>query len=237
MGIIMLFSKVLYRRLDILNSIALSLLIILIDNPYSIIDIGLQLSYIGTLGIIFLNKPILEFLKKYMSKKVAEVLSVTISAQIAVVPIIAINFNTISTVFILSNLLAVPLSGAITLFGYANVFIGMVFIKLAKKIGIILNLLTKTLIVIAKITAKIPFSTVTVVTPSIIFIMGYYLTIYMILKDKRRKYLIDKFTNLFEKVNRKIALGGVIVTVCVIVIIVNIIPKNLNVHFIDVGQR
>lgn len=237
MGIIMLFSKVVYRKPDILNSIALSLLIILINNPFAIMDIGLQLSYLGTLGIIFLNKPISNFLKKYINKKIAEILSVTISAQISVIPIIAINFNTISTVFIISNLLAVPLSGIITLFGYANVFIGMMFIELANKIGIILNLLTKTLILIAEITAKIPFSTVTVVTPSIIFIMGYYLTIYMFLKDNRRQYLINKLTNLLKKVNKKIVLRVAIVAISVMVIIVNIIPKNLNVHFIDVGQR
>ena len=236
MGIIMLFSKVVYRKPDILNSIALSLLIILIDNPFAIMDIGLQLSYLGTIGIIFLNKPILEFLKKHMNKKIAEVLSVTISAQIAVIPIIAVNFNTISTVFIISNLLAVPLSGAITLFGYANVFIGMIFIELAKKIGFILNILANLLILIAEMTAKIPFATIVVITPSIILIIVYYIAIYIFLKENR-KQLINKLIDLLKKVREKKILRIVICIVITVIILVNTIPKDLKVYFIDVGQR
>lgn len=49
MGIIMLSSKIFYKKLDVYTSIAFSLLLILLYNPYSILDIGLQLSFLGTL--------------------------------------------------------------------------------------------------------------------------------------------------------------------------------------------
>lgn len=228
MGIIMLFSKIVHRKLDVLNSIALSLIMILIDNPYAINDIGLQLSYLGTLGIIFLNKPILKFLEKHINKKIAEVLSVTISAQIAILPVMIINFNTISTVFIISNLIAVPLSGVITLFGYATVFVGMIFLKVGKIIGVVLDILTKLLIWIAEVTAKIPLATITVTTPSILFVIIYYLSLYIILK--KSNFLLK----LKEHIRpAKFILGVIILAV----IIINIIPQNLRIHFIDVGQR
>ena len=220
MGIIMLFSKIAYRKLDVLNSIAVSMLIILLDNPFAINDIGLQLSYLGTLGIVFLNLPILKFLKKYINEKLAEILSVTLSAQIAVLPITIINFNTISTVFIISNLLAIPISGIITIYGYANVFLGMAFIELGKIFGKILNLLTNLLIWIAEITAKVPFASVVVTTPNIISVTVYYVLLWSIWKKKYRK---------------------IVVCVCLVIwIICNIliiIPQNLTIHFIDVGQR
>ena len=220
MGIIMLFSRVVHRKLDILNSIALSLIIILIDNPFAINDIGLQLSYLGTLGIIFLNKPISKFLNKYINKKITDILSVTISAQIAVLPIIVLNFNTISTVFIISNLIAVPLSGVITIFGYANVFAGIIFLEFGKMLGIVLNVLTKLLIGIAEITAKIPYASINTITPSVISILLYYIFLWSILKRKHIKKVIY-----------------IIVIILMVIVIFNLIPQNLKIHFIDVGQR
>lgn len=49
MGIIALFAKVLYRKSDLITSISFSLILILLKNPYAIYDIGLQLSYLGTI--------------------------------------------------------------------------------------------------------------------------------------------------------------------------------------------
>lgn len=116
MSILMIFAKIIHRKSDTLNSIALSLLIILIFNPFAIKDVGLELSYLGTLGIVLLNTPISKFLSKYINEKLAEILSITISAQIMVLPITAVYFNIIYTNFIISNITAVPLAGIIILF-------------------------------------------------------------------------------------------------------------------------
>ena len=220
MGIIMLLSKVVYRKNDIINSIAISLIIILIYNPFSIRDIGLQLSYLGTLGIVFLNKPISTFLSKYINKKIAAMLAVTLAAEIMIFPIAVLNFNTISTMFLISNIVAVPLSGAIILYGYVNIFVGMISFKIGKSIAIILNELVKILIYVAKYTAKIPFSSITVTTPSIITVICYYIMIYSIYNKK----CVKKVTAA--------------VTIIVLVIsFFNIIPKEMRIHFVDVGQR
>ena len=48
---------------------AIALLIILINNPFAINDIGLQLSFLGTLGIVCFNKPIAQILSKKISAK------------------------------------------------------------------------------------------------------------------------------------------------------------------------
>jgi len=53
MGIIMLLSKIFYRKLDIYNSIALSVIIILLNNPFAILDIGFLLSIFATLRNCF----------------------------------------------------------------------------------------------------------------------------------------------------------------------------------------
>ena len=61
MGILLIFSKISHRRNDIWTQISLSLLILLIYNPFLITNVGLQLSYLGTIGIIIFNKNIYNF--------------------------------------------------------------------------------------------------------------------------------------------------------------------------------
>lgn len=220
MGIIVLFAKIVYRKPDILTSISVSLLIILIDNPFAIKDIGLQLSYLGTIGIVYLNKPIANFLEKYMKKKIAKMLAITISAQIMVLPVTVINFNNISTVFIISNIIAAPLTGGIILLGYANVLIGVISLDIAKVIAIITHSLVQLLIWTAEFTAKIPYSSITTITPHLITVIYYYIFIYAIW----RKKLVKKASIIF-----------LILIICITSI--DIIPKKFKIHFIDVGQR
>lgn len=220
MGIIVLFAKIVYRKPDILTSISVSLLIILIDNPFAIKDIGLQLSYLGTIGIVYLNKPIVNFLEKYMKKKIAKMLAITISAQIMVLPVTVINFNNISTVFIISNIIAAPLTGGIILLGYANVLIGVISLDIAKVIAIITHSLVQLLIWTAEFTAKIPYSSITTITPHLITVIYYYIFIYAIW----RKKLVKKASIIF-----------LILIICITSI--DIIPKKFKIHFIDVGQR
>ena len=52
MSIYMILASLLHKRATVLSSMSISLLIILFFNPYSILDIGLQLSYGGTIGIL-----------------------------------------------------------------------------------------------------------------------------------------------------------------------------------------
>lgn len=220
MGIIVLFAKIVYRKPDILTSISLSLLIILIDNPFAIKDIGLQLSYLGTIGIVYLNKPIANFLEKYMKKKIAKILAITISAQIMVLPVTVINFNNISTVFIISNIIAAPLTGGIILLGYANVLIGVISLDIAKIIAILTHSFVQLLIWTAELTAKIPYSSITTITPHLITVIYYYIFIYAIW----RKKLVKKASIIF-----------LILIICITTI--DIIPKKFKIHFVDVGQR
>ena len=117
MGIVMLISKIIYRKNDVWTSIGISLIVLLIYNPYLILDLGLQLSYGGTIGIILYQKHISKFLEKKLVKEeksekvlskilklVIEIISVTISAQIVIIPIMVYTLNTVNTYFLISNL-------------------------------------------------------------------------------------------------------------------------------------
>ena len=130
MAIIVLGANLLYRKPDIWTSISIALLAILIANPFTVNEIGLQLSFLGTIGIILFNKNIEKFLNRIkINSKISKLLSVTISAQIMIMPVMAYKFNTISLTFFISNILASPFLGINIILGFITIFISFIFNK------------------------------------------------------------------------------------------------------------
>lgn len=247
MAIIVLGANLLYRKQDFWTSISISLLIILSLNPFSINEIGLQLSYLGTIGIILFNKNIEMFLNKNkINNKISKVLSVTISAQMAIMPIMIYRFNSFSLTFFISNVLASPFLGINIILGLITIFISLISFKLAKVISLLLNLSLEILIGISEFTSKLPFSSILVKTPPMLLILLIYCFIllfnylYYIYISKTNLGLFQKrIIKLINKTN----VNKFISIIIIIVILFNVfsysyllIPKNLRIYFIDVGQ-
>lgn len=243
MGIISILSKLFYRKQDSITSIAISMLISLILNPFSIYDIGFQLSYLGTIGIILFNEVIEEILYKKTNKTISKILSVTISAQIFIIPISAYIFNNISLTFFISNFIAVPILGIIMIFGLITIIISFISFKLAKLFAIVLNLLLELLNLIANLCSKIPFSSFMVVTPYffsiiIIYTMAFvFKYLYVIFNSKKQLRRIEK--KAIKIIKNKNFIKIILIIVLIIVLInklYSIIPKNLRIYFVDVMQ-
>jgi competence protein ComEC len=81
-------------------------------NPYFIFDVGFQLSYLAIIGIIRFQKPIQNLFtpKIYLYRKLNEMASITIAAQIMTFPICVFYFHQFPVFFLLTNMIAVPLS-------------------------------------------------------------------------------------------------------------------------------
>lgn len=251
MGIILVCSKLFYRKPNIAISISFSLLLILMCNPFSINDIGLQLSFCGTLGIILFNRKLQRILKinkkkSFIKTKILNLVSVSISAQILIMPIMILNFNTISFIFLLSNVLATPIFTIIVILGFVSIVISFVFNPISKFIFYILSIFIKVLISICDVISVIPFCNILVTTPSMFRILLYYIFVLMInyiyiLKNKNTQTLrnLDKrILKSIKKINFKKVLIIILIIVFVLSFlkIINIFPKNLKIHFIDVGQ-
>lgn len=204
MAIIMIFSSHFSKKSNIISSISVSALILLLINPFILFDIGFILSYGGTIGIVLLNSKLTNKINSKYSiiqdnkiiKSVFEILSVTLSAQIILFPIMWYYFNSISIISILSNLLIAPFVGFITIIGILIYIIGLFNIAFAKFIGYSLYSLVSIVIYIAKFCSSVPFSNVMVPSPSIIFIIIYYLAIYKHFKNKEDIKLCNKVSML-----------------------------------------
>lgn len=69
MGVLIIFSEIIYKKNDIWTSISISLFIILIYNPFLILNIGLKLSYLGTISIIVFNKDVARHIRRKIKNK------------------------------------------------------------------------------------------------------------------------------------------------------------------------
>ena len=105
--------RVLNRGAMPLNSLALAAIIMLMVNPYSLFDIGFQLSFCAVLSILLFTPLIqspLTHLQKPLTKSLISLTTVSIAAQIGTAPLIAYYFGRFSVWFLLANYVAIPLA-------------------------------------------------------------------------------------------------------------------------------
>lgn len=282
MGMMNIFAFLVYRKNDIWTSIAISLGIILIQNPYAITGVGLQLSYLGTIGIILFHKNIKQYLDNIKciknniqikkSKRISKIvenlkdmISVTLSAQLMILPIMLYHFNMIGIYFVITNILVSMMIGPIMFLSIIFVFCSFIHLHISQFIAIFLSFGIKGLIQISNL-SNLPFSKIYVLTPSILFIFIYYIVIlvgnriYMIYTSKyinstegRVKNLIalmkyrlyekkKKTKKIYQKIlqerNIKAFIKQTYKGIFLIIFLIGIyqFPKNLEIHFLDVGQ-
>ena len=227
MAILLLISTMLYRSQDTYTSIAFSGLVILIINPYSFFDVGFQLSFGGTIGIVLMYNNLIKRFKTNGKLKDYIVSSVCVSvcANLIIIPIMAFNFNTVSLTFWISNLLAGPFLGVIIILGFCVYLLSFVIFPVAKIISIPLKYLTYILLIIVKYCSKIPFSSITIRTPYIFEILIYYIVLYLV-------FNYVKIKPYFKKLVVIILIAILIANSCIHV--QN--HGNMIIYFIDVGQ-
>ncbi len=249
MIILVLVAGLLYRRADIYINLSVSSLIILICNPYVITNIGFQLSYAGTLGIVLFYDKMAKVIKKKLIPKldkeennsnkniitvslfykivyyVLDAICMTISANLMIIPIMAFQFNTISFTFWISNLLAGPLLGVIIILGFVLYFISLFSMTVARIISIPLKYFLYLLIIIARFCSQIPFSSIMIRTPFVFEMFSYYSILF-----------IFYFFSYFKK-----RIWKFIVPILILLFLcygVNEIINygKLQIYFVDVGQ-
>ena len=245
MSIITISAKLFYKKENFFISICVSLFIILIQNPFAINDIGLKLSFLGTIGIIVFNKNITElFIRIKIKENIAKVLSLTFSAQLMIMPITILNFNTFSLTFFISNILASPLLGIIIILGFIAIFVSFVLNPISKILFFILNLFLELLIFISEIVTKIPGSSILVKTPNLVFVITYYILIlfinyfFIIKKNPIRRFQkkIIKICTI-KNIKRIIKIiARIFLIISFLTMLVRVINPTLKIYFIDVGQ-
>ncbi|MDO8183557.1 MAG: ComEC/Rec2 family competence protein [bacterium] len=172
MALIALLARATGRLYQATIALIMAGVLMLLWNPQVLVyDLGFQLSFLATLGVI--HGPVL--LAPYFSKLtdrwgVKDILLTTLSAQIIVLPWILYTTGNLSLVALPANLLVLPVIPATMLFGFLTTFIS--------PLAFIAHLLLAYILLVVKILAIFPLAATTIKTFPLILVFICYLLIF-----------------------------------------------------------
>ncbi len=200
-------AQVINRRSNTFNTLAISAFLLLLVNPYIIMSVGFQLSYIAVIGIIFLypifeklfnpDNPVLRFFW--------QITALSLAAQLVTSPLSALYFHRFPTYFLISNLLVIPTAMLVVWGGLALLSLGSVSATFGALIGKLLSMVIWFVNQALSWLTNLPFADISNLAPSIldtwllygmlIFISTYYIT------RKQSYYLLALFLTIVFSFN------------------------------------
>lgn len=190
MGLLAMLALNSNRQTEITLTLVLTAAIMCFYNPKILFhDIGFQLSFLATMGLIYIS-PLLNPYFRWLPKRLAirESVLLTISAQIMAMPIILLNFQKLSLVSPLSNLLiAGPTIPMAMLFGFLGTIVSFIYLPLGKVIAYPAFLLLNYIVGIARQTASIPFASVEITWFGKPLLIIYFVMLSLLLRRSWKK--------------------------------------------------
>lgn len=177
-----------------INTLALTAILMLCSNPLCLWDVGAQMSFLAVLGILLFFKPLYflldaELLMSHRLLKSAwSLFSVSIASQLGVAPLVMFYFGRFSCYFLLTNLVAVPLSTLI-IYSAVLMFFSTGLPTLCTVFSYILLLLARLLNASLSFIAALPYSSIDGIrlqTVSVIAMYAITLCLYAALKIMQR---------------------------------------------------
>ncbi|HSN94715.1 MAG TPA: ComEC/Rec2 family competence protein [Anaerolineaceae bacterium] len=144
MGSLALIGSLMGRRGNLLNTLGLTVFLMLLLNPHLPWDIGFQLTVMATLGLAVFSAPLSARLEEFLSKRyspeasfgwsaiIGDYFIVTLVAQASVLPLIAYHFRQVSALFLIANPLVLPVQPPVMVLGLLAMLGGMLSLGLGK---------------------------------------------------------------------------------------------------------
>ncbi|OGB74230.1 hypothetical protein A2V68_00475 [candidate division Kazan bacterium RBG_13_50_9] len=174
MGGLILWAGLSGRLHDITLSLLWAAAIMALHNPRIVnYDVGFQLSFLSTVGIIYLSPVVESWWPKWLHP-LTDYLSPTLSALIFVTPVIAYNFGRISLIASLANLLILPVIPIAMGLGFIATLFGAVQIAVGTAAGLLAWLPLQFIVSSATWLASWPASSFTVTSVSPLWMVLYY---------------------------------------------------------------
>lgn len=189
------------RDMNIYNNLAASAFCLLCYNPYWLVDVGFQLSYLAILSMLLFFEKFyhLLYFSNYWVDKIWAMIAGTLSAQVLTFPILIYYFHQFPLLFIITNLIAIPMTGLI-LYGEIVLILFSWIKPIAKILGFCIS---KTILFLNYLVLKI--SQLSFVTWSSIQVNEFQVLLLFIFISclgiwvyyKQTKYLISSLVSFF----------------------------------------
>jgi len=224
MSLAFLLGKLIWKDVNLLNTISISAFFLLLFNPFSLFDSGFQLTFAATLSIILFFPRIMKFLPR-LPLRISEIFAISLTAQLGVLPFVASTFNRVTFSSLALNYAALPLIGVIMASGF--IFLPLSFISpfLAQPFAEGINFLITLFLSSTHLLEHVSFISYRIPTPHFVIVIGYFSCLLFLL--------------LPPKIKKQTLISLPCFLIFFILLITYPFPslsKNLKLTFIDVGQ-
>ena len=172
------------KRNAVEHSLIFSMFIILLWKPLFLFDVGFQLSYTAVFGIIWVQPVLYQLWKPtfFIVDKGWQLISVSVAAQLGVLPISLFYFHQFPGLFFISNLIIIPFLGVILGLGLVVLVLSYVTILpvfLEGFYGDVISILNKVVAFVARqekfLFSEISFSVIKMIFFYLLIILGFQL--------------------------------------------------------------
>lgn len=230
-----LLASLLGRRVDSLTSLSASLLILLLANPFSVANAGLQFSFAATLGIYLLGQPLYRTWRKKLPEKgrrflapLLSVLAISLGAMLFTTPLTALYFGQVSFVAPLANLLTNVLVFAAFMGGILSVLFAALFAPLGSLVAVLTELPARLFLALAHWFSKLPFAAVTLTS---VYYLCFFAFLYAVL-------ILWLYAWYRKEARPLIPLCSITISFCVVLLLTNLslTAKPFSLSALDIGQ-
>lgn len=221
---LLFYSKISYEPYESLDIVLITMIGLLLINPYYLYQIGFQLSFGALLSILLLAPKIRGSFYPYKNF-LTETLAILLAIQVGLFPIQAYYFNQVNLLSIPSNLLVIPIISKLLILTFLFILFHRFFL-ISSLLKMWIEGLMAFQLLIVKGLGDIDFLKFNILSLDILIIFYYYILILI-----GFKYIS------IGKIDKKIVKFIVIYLVFLVAININIYTRDsLKVDFIDVGQ-
>jgi competence protein ComEC len=250
MGTLALFAKQIGRRQFALNTLLAVALLMCLWNPLFIWDVGFQLSFFATLGLILYADPFSQFANRIIARyfpasaaeKAAELFSefvlLTLAAQVATIPIMAYHFQRISLVSFIANPFILPVQPAVMILGGLAVLLSLVWFPLGQIAAWVAWPFVVYTIRMVELFDRVPHGTIFLGKLSIWFVIAVYAVLFAVTFGESR---LKEWFQSMKRDQIKIPTGiGFVILVLALLLVwraaLAIPDRLLHITFLDVGS-
>jgi len=250
MGGLALFAKQVGRRQFALNTLLAVALLMCLWNPLFIWDVGFQLSFFATLGLIlyadpfsqFANRIITRYIPTSSAEKAAELFSefvlLTLAAQVTTIPIMAYHFQRISLVSFIANPFILPPQPAVMILGGLAVLLSLVWFPLGQIAAWVAWPFVVYTIRMVELFDRVPHGTIFLGKMSIWVVIGIYVVLFAVTFGGER--IKEGFQSIKrDQIKIPTGVGFVILLLALLLVwraALAIPDRLLHITFLDVGS-
>lgn len=176
-AVAVIISLALAREPDAWQSLSLAAFCILAARPQSLFTPSFQLSFAATAGILFIYPRLYALCAGLpaLPRRFCAASAVSVSAQLAVAPLLALYFGKLPVSGLASNIVIVPLAGLITVTGLASYLAALPGPWLAGPAALVNTWLVRAVLLAVDFFSGLKYASVPVAPPPLPLVIAYYI--------------------------------------------------------------